>query len=317
MKLLIVIVNYRTGDLTVDCLRSLMPEIAALPSTSVVVADNESRDGSIDAIARAIAAEGWTSHASVVSLGRNGGFAFGNNRPIAAALRSSDPPEYVMLLNPDTLVRPGAVRELLAFMESHPHVGIAGSRLEDLDGTPQRSAFRFPSIPGEIDAGLQLGIVSKLLNRHVVAPPASDTPHRCGWVAAASMIIRVQVVADIGLMDEGFFMYFEETDFCRRAARRGWPCWYVPASRVVHFVGQASGVTDPRQTHRRRPAYWFESRRRYFLRNHGWPYAVLADLSFTVCFALWRLRRAIQAKPDRDPPKLLGDFLRHSSIWGN
>jgi N-acetylglucosaminyl-diphospho-decaprenol L-rhamnosyltransferase len=317
MNLLIVIVNYRTGGLTVDCLRSLSPEMAKLPRTTVVVADNDSGDGSLQTITTAIRSEGWDHWASAMPLDRNGGFAFGNNQPIAAAMRSDDRPEYVLLLNPDTRIRPGAVRELLNFMESHPHVGIAGSRLEDPDGTPQRSAFRFPSIPAEIDAGLQWGIVSKLLGRHIVAPPASDTPHRCDWVAAASMIIRQQVIEDVGLMDEGFFMYFEETDFCRRAARRGWPCWYVPASRVIHLVGQASGVTDPKQTHRRRPAYWFESRRRYFLRNHGWAYAVLADVAFAICFVAWRVRRAIQRKPDRDPPKLLGDFMRHSVIWGN
>src|SRR5204863_2390861 len=117
--------------------------------------------------------------------------------------------------------------------------------------------------------------------RWVVAPPVRTETFPTDWVAGASMIVRKAVFDAIGLMDDEYFMYFEEVDFCLRARRAGWPCWYVPASRVVHLVGQTSGVTDTRQVTKRRPKYWFDSRRRYFLVNHGAVKTALADLVWT------------------------------------
>lgn len=314
MNVLIVIVNYRTADLTVDCLRSLSDEVNSLGGVRVVVTDNQSGDDSPTKIRHAIDENRWDAWASLMLLARNGGFAYGNNEAIRPALGSDNPPDFVLLLNPDTVIRPGAVARLIGFMQNNPGAGIAGSRLEDPDGTPQRSAFRFHSIRSELDDGLRLGFVSKLLRNHCVAPPVRDDTHRTDWVAGASMVIRREVFDAVGLMDEGYFMYYEEVDFCLRAQRAGWDCWYVPESRVVHLVGQASGVTVQNTRPKRRPGYWFDSRRRYFLKNHGWFYATLADAVWMLGFATFRVRQLIQRKPDTDPPKLLYDFLRHSTV---
>ena len=311
-RLLVVIVNYRTPDLTIDALRSLVPEIQAMPDTRVVVTDNLSPDDSVEKIGGAIAAEGWDSWCTLMPLPKNGGFAYGNNAAIRPALQSAHPPDYVLLLNPDTIVRPKALQVLVQFMDAHPNVGIAGSRLEDPDGTPQRSAFRFHTLLSEIDNGLRLGLVSKLLNRWTVAPPVSEDTCQTDWVAGASMIIRREVFDAVGLMDEEYFMYYEEMDFCLQARRAGWPCWYVPESHVVHLVGQSSGVTNQKQAPKRRPQYWFDSRRRYFVKNHGWLYAAATDAVWASTFALWRLRRVLQQKPDADPPHFLGDFIANS-----
>jgi hypothetical protein len=216
------------------------------------------------------------------------------------------------LLNPDTIVRPNALKVLVEFMDEHPEAGIAGSRLEDPDGTPQHSAFRFHTAFSELDLGLRLGLVTKLLNNWVIAPPISDEVCPTDWVAGASMIIRREVLETAGLIDEGYFMYYEEMDFCLQAKKAGWSCWYVPQSHVVHLVGQSSGVTDTKRPPKRLPQYWFDSRRRYFLKNHGWLYTALADAAWTVGFTLWRIRRVVQGKPDQDPPNILGDFLRNS-----
>jgi len=313
-SLLVVIVNYATAELTIDCLASLEPELKALPNTRVVVTDNLSPDDSADQIEHAIKKHKWPRWCEMMRLPRNGGFAYGNNEAIRPALQADDPPDYVLLLNPDTVVRPGALSELLSYMAKHPQVGIAGSRLEDPDGTAQRSAFRFPSCRSELEWALRLGPVSRLLRRHIVAMPVAETPEPVDWVAGASMMVRRGVFDQVGLMDDGYFMYFEEVDFCHRAHRAGWPCWYVPASRVVHLVGQASGVTDTKRPAKRRPAYWFESRRRYFARNLGPWRAAVADGFWIVGYALWRVRRAVQRKPDTDPPKLLVDFIRHSAF---
>ncbi|NES23674.1 MAG: glycosyltransferase family 2 protein, partial [Symploca sp. SIO3E6] len=196
----------------------------------------------------------------------------------------------------------------------HPEAGIAGSRLEEPDSTPQRSAFRFHTVWSELNSGLNLGVVSKLLSKWVVAPPVSNETCRTDWVAGASMVIRRQVFEQVGLMDEEYFMYYEEMDFCLQAKRANWSCWYVPQSRVVHLVGQASGLTSTKLPAKRRPQYVFDSRRRYFLKNYGWLYSALADHFWASSFVLWRLRRMIQGKQDNVPPKLLSDFLRNSLL---
>jgi N-acetylglucosaminyl-diphospho-decaprenol L-rhamnosyltransferase len=314
MRLLIVIVNFRTASLTIDCLGSLAGEVPAIAGARVVVTDNASGDDSAQSLAQAIADNGWAQWASLLPLDRNGGFAYGNNAGIRPALESSDPPEYVLLLNPDTIVRLGAIQQLVAFMDAHPKVGIAGSRLEHPDGTPQRSAFRFHSIGSEFESGMRLGFVSRILGAKVVAPSAPAEAGPTDWVAGASMIIRREVFRDAGLLDEGYFMYFEEVDFCLRAKRAGWPCWYVPASRIVHLVGQSSGVTDVKKSRKRRPAYWFESRRRYFVNNFGRLRAFCANVAWATGFAAFRARQFVQRKADTDPACLLRDFIRYNFL---
>jgi GT2 family glycosyltransferase len=310
----IAIVNYRTAELVIDCLRSLADEMRPADPWRVVVVDNDSADGSAERIQKAIQAGDWSGWAEVLPLKENAGFAGGNNAVVRQAFDSRRPPDYVLLLNPDTVVRPGAVRLLVDFVEQHPGVGIAGSRLEDPDGTPQQSAFRFPTVWSEFEGEVRLGPVSRLLHRYSVAPPVCDRTHRTDWVAGASMIVRWAVFEAIGLMDEAYFLYFEEVDFCLRARRAGWPCWYVPASRVIHLVGQSSRVTDTKRPPQRRPAYWFASRRRYFRKHHGPVYGLLADLAWALGFSLWRLRVRLQHKPDNDPPGFLWDFIRFNFL---
>ena len=312
--LLVVIVNYRCADLTIDCLASLEAEVGIVPGMAVKVVDNASGDGSAELIAESVRDRKWSSWASTLPLEKNGGFACGNNAAIRSALESPLLPRYVLLLNPDTVVRPGAISALVDFMDRKPEVGIAGSRLEDPDGTVQRSAFRFPSVLSEIENGLRFGPVSRLLNRHLVAPPAPIEASPCDWVAGASMIIRREVFDTIGTMDDGFFLYFEEVDFCLRAHKSGWPCWYVPESRVVHYVAQSSGVSDSSPLRKRRPDYWFQARRHYFLKNLGVAKTTLADLAWALSFATYRVRRVLQRKPDLDPEKLLWDFVRHNFL---
>ena len=317
MHLLVVIVNYRTPELTIDCLRSLAREVSrgadGMPrdERKVVVVDNASPDDSVERIRRAIEVDDWSTWASVVAAPRNGGFAYGNNLAVREALASDRPPEYVLLLNSDTLVRPGAVDALVGFLDAHPEVGIVGSRLEDPDGTPQCSAYRFPSLGSEFAEAVQLGAVDRLLAEHVVWPGNSDVACPIDWVAGASMLVRSDVFRDVGLMDESYFLYYEEVDFCLRARRAGRPCWYEPASRVVHLVGKSSGVTN-RTEARRRPAYWFDSRRRYFVQNHGRVYAALVDLVWSAGYVVRRVKENLLRRPSSDSPRLLFDYLRHS-----
>ena len=314
-RVLVAIVNYRTGRLAVECLRSLLPEVQARPGTRVMVVDNVSGDKSAETIAQAIVAEGWSGWARLTRASVNGGFSYGNNLAIRPALASAQPPALIWLLNPDTQVRPGALRELVAFLEAHPQVGIAGSSFEQEDGSLWPHAFRFPSIWSELATGLRLSAVAALLKSRTTLLRMGDYAQRVDWLPGASMMVRREVFDAVGLMDEGYFLYFEETDFCLQAARAGWPCWYVPQSRVMHIAGQSTGVTGVQAAFNRRPSYWFESRRRYWLKNHGWFYAAATDLVWVICFSLWKLRSALQRKPASDPPHYLRDFLRHSALF--
>ena len=314
IPLVVAIVNYRTAELTINCLRSLASEVQTLPGMQVVVVDNASNDGSVEKIAQAIQSEGWVEWATLHPSAINGGFSYGNNTAIRPFFESDNPPPYYLLLNPDTEVRPNALKTLVDFMDQHSEVGIAGSGIEQEDGTLWPITFRFPSIWSELDGGLRLGIVSKLLSKWVVAQTMTDQAQQVDWLPGASMMIRHEVFESIGFMDEEYFLYYEETDFCLQAKRAGWSCWYVPQSRVMHISGQSTGVTAKTDSPKRQPKYVFDSRRRYFVKNHGWLYAVLADFVWLLGFILWRSRQVIQQKPDVDPPHYLIDFVRNSVL---
>ncbi|BAZ43134.1 glycosyl transferase, group 2 family protein [Chondrocystis sp. NIES-4102] len=316
MEIKIIIVNYRTAKLVINCLTSLQNDIKyiGIDNCSIIVVDNDSKDNSDKIINEVIEISGWQNWASVMSLQQNGGFAIGNNAAIRSSLKTDNSPKYYLLLNPDTIIRPGAITKLIEFMEQHPTVGIAGSRLENPDGSPQRSAFRFHTILSEIDSGLRLGLVSKLLSRWIVAPPVPEEACETDWVAGASMIIRSEVFEQVGLMDESYFLYYEEVDFCLQAKKAGWNCWYVPESRVVHLVGQSSGINSSNVQKKRLPKYWFESRQRYFLKNYGYLYTITVDFVWIFCYTIWQTRRLIQRKPYNDPPKFFVDFISNSSL---
>ncbi len=315
-SVVIAIVNYRTPALTIDCLGSLARELAAASELEVraVVADNRSNDDSVRMIQGAIDENGWGRWASVLALETNGGFSHGNNAIIRASLESGAPADYFWLLNSDTIVLPGALRTLVAFLENRPDIGFAGSRLENRAGVPEWSAFRFPSILGELENGASLGILSRLLARHVVSPPPPQSASPCDWTSGASLMVRRQVLEQVGLLDETFFLYFEEVDLCLRGREAGWACWYVPEARVIHLAGQSSGVTDRIAVRRRRPAYWFESRRYYFGKHFGRARRLLADLAWAIGFASFRVRQQIQRKPDLMPEHLLSDFIRYNFL---
>jgi len=314
-RLAVIIVNYRTADLACKSLASLAPEIAALPASCALVVDNDSHDGSAEKLASFIEEQGFGGWARFMPSPRNGGFSAGNNVALRALLAEGGH-EAFLLLNPDAFVLPGALAALVARLESDPHIGIVGSRLENPDGTLQRSAFRFPSAGSELERSISLGPVTRLVNRWAISFPPSDVPHPCDWVAGASLLVRRRVLEEVGLLDEEYFLYFEEVDLCLRAARAGFTCWHEPRSRVVHLEGQATGVTDARNARRRMPRYWFDSRRRFFLKNYGPARTAAADASWLagrVVGSLGRgLRRAVKGKVEEVPERMLLDFARNS-----
>jgi GT2 family glycosyltransferase len=313
MRILAIVVNYRTAHMTLNAVRSLLAALEELPGAEVVIVDNDSRDGSFELMTEVTRTFGEVAKTSVhvVASEKNGGFAYGVNVGVRYGLSATSPPDFFYLLNSDAFPDPRAVRELRLVFDRQPRAGIAGSYIYGNDGQPHQTAFRFPTPVSEFERAIRLGIASKVLGRWRVPLPLPDGDREVDWVAGASMMIRREVFEDIGLFDERFFLYYEETDFCLRAKARGWSTYYVRASAVAHIGGASTGIKDGR-SNRRMPAYWFDSRRHYFRKNHGDAYLALSDLLFTLGFSLWRMRRKLQSKPDEDPPFLLADFVRHT-----
>lgn len=310
MKLLTLILNFRTTDLTIDCLRSLEDEVTGTRGFRVAVIENASGGDAYARIARALAEHGWDAWATVEDSPVNLGFTGGNNRLIRQALASADPPEYFLLLNNDTRVEPRALGALVEHMDAHPRAGIAGSLLLSAEGEVQASPFRFGGLATELNRGARLGLLTRLLRNRAVVMPTPAAPRAVDWVSGASMIVRRTMLDEVGLLDEGLFTYFDDVDLCLRARKAGWETWFVPESRVVHLEGASSGVTQ--RAPRRRPPYWFQARRRYLLKHHGKLLAALFDAVYIAGLASYRLRRRLQRKPDTDPPHLLADAFRHS-----
>jgi hypothetical protein len=313
MKLLVVVLNYRTAPMTIEALRCLVRELRPLEGARAVVVENGSGDGSLAALEAAIREEGWQELVSLVASERNRGFAGGVNFALRPALAGREPPDYVHLVNSDAFVEPGAVARLLDFLDRHPAVGICGSYVHGTEGEPHETAFRFPTIAGEFISRVPLWPFVRLLRRFTIALPIPTEPRPVDWLAGASMMIRRSVFESIGLFDERFFLYYEETDFCLRARRAGFPTWYVPESRIAHVGAGSTGFKD---TTRPRPGYWFDSRRLYLRKHHGTIYLWAANAAWVAGYALGRVRRRLKGLPDADPPRLLRDFLNHNFATG-
>ena len=310
MTLAIIIVNFRTPHLVCDCLHSLSTPVNACRG-QVIVVDNDSADGSIERLTATIEEQGWKRWATVLPQDRNLGFAAGNNAAIRYLLALKEPPDNLLLLNPDTVVHGGAVEQLSRFLEVRPEVGIVGAQLENEYHVPQSSGRRFPSVWSEFENGARFGVFSKILKNYRVALPVANHAHRCDWVSGAAMMFRREVIEQIGLMDEGFFLYFEELDFCGRAGNAGWKIWLEPAARVTHLEGQATGI---QQAQRRRWQYWYDSRRRYFIKHHGVLRWIFADLLWGLgrLTLLLRIRLNLGGDISNDPQKIFRDLL-----WGD
>jgi len=227
VRLSIVIVNFNgTGHLE-NCLRSLEENPPAGPSETIVV-DNASTDGSAAALAA-------FAFARLLQLPANVGFSAGNNAGIRATTG-----ELVLLLNSDTVVPPGAIDRLVGRLEAHPSAAVAGPRLVDGRGDAELSFGPMISPLGElrqkIVSGLHargVGPVSAWVER------ATRREHYVDWVTGACLLVRRRVAEAVGLLDERFFLYTEDVDFCASIRVQGWKVLFTPAAEIVHLRGRS------------------------------------------------------------------------------
>lgn len=311
--LAVIVVNYRTPDLTLRCVEALDAARDAFPDLRVIVVDGGSGDDSAARIAAAIAPRHWVSF---LPIDINGGFAFANNRAIAA-LRAAGPlPEAIALINPDARVCPGALEAMAALLDREPRAGAVGALLIQEDGRPQASAFDFPTLRSELCRSARLHVLERLLRVRTASISAS-TATEVPWVTGAAVMLRTAALAEVDLFDEGFFLYFEETDLMRRLRRAGWSIWHEPHAKVVHHGGAATAIRDPASgmsRARRLPRYWYDSKRRYFALAHGRGYAMLAGLAWVVGLAVWRARLMVAPREETGPSRSGRDTLFYG-LW--
>lgn len=198
----------------------------------LVAVDNASRDGSAEYL-RELLGDG-----AVLVNTRNRGYAAAVNQAFAAV-----PERDVLVLNPDVeLADAGSLAHLVSALAEHPRAGAIGPRLLDQDGSTQSSARRFPSplaMAGNSSAAHRLGVARRAAERYR-RPPPEDRATRVDWLLGAAMLIRREAYEEVGGWDDRFFLYLEDTDFCRRLGQGGWECWYLPEVSMRHVHARAS-----------------------------------------------------------------------------
>lgn len=286
----IIILNYRTPQLVIDCLKSLENQIE-IGYDQVIVVDNASGDNSVELLQQTITENQWFSWVQLLPSSVNGGFSAGNNLGIKAIEA-----EAYLLLNSDTIVRPGALSSLLHAWKTHPEAGLISPRLEWPDSTPQISCFRYHSPLSQLIDAAATGIVTKLLQNYNVPLEVSNTPYQPQWTSFACVLIRREVIEQIGFMDEGYFMYFDDVDYCRRVNQAGWQILHWPEARVVHLRGGSGSVKVDMAARRRPRSYLYASRSRYFAKFYGIAGLWLTNLLWLVGRSLSWIRELVGNK---------------------
>ena len=279
-QLAIIIVNYRTPSMTIDCLTSL---IKVMPNITykIIVVDNNSGDDSVEVISQWRKEKKLTSTTSIITSEVNAGFSSGNNIGIKSVNAV-----FYLLLNSDTLVKHNAIESLIDAAKAESRAGLITPGLEGQYGDNQISCFKSISPISEFIDAAETGIISNLLSKYVVPLPLIDQISNPSWSSFACVLIKKEVFDSIGLLDEGFFMYFEDAEYCLRAKKNGWNTVNIPSARVIHLGGKSSTFNKDTDFKKRLPRFYYEARTRYFYKIYGRLGLILANI-------LWWLGRSI------------------------
>jgi N-acetylglucosaminyl-diphospho-decaprenol L-rhamnosyltransferase len=254
LDLSVVIVNWNVRDLLQRCVESVLSSKRSI-TTEIIVVDNASVDGSVEMLRAEF------PQTVLIANPENRGFPAANNQGIAAAQG-----RYVLLLNPDTEVLADALDALVQYMDAHPDVGLVGPQLLHPDGQVQSSRRRYPTLATLFFESTWLESLAPraLLRRYYVLDQPDNAVLDVDWITGAAMLARREVIQQVGGMDERFFMYSEELDWCRRIKAAGWRVVYHPEARVIHYEGKSSEQAMPA-----RHVNFQRSKIRYARKYHG------------------------------------------------
>ncbi|MFC1488658.1 glycosyltransferase family 2 protein [Thermodesulfobacteriota bacterium] len=260
MDLSVVIVNWNTKKLLLDCLESIFETVKNL-SIEIWLVDNASSDGSVEAARHAYPG------IKVIQNQKNIGFAAANNQ---AFHRMQG--RYALLLNTDTILTRGAVETIYAFMENNPHVGMACGQLLNPDGSKQNSIASFPNLISLLCNESLLQILSP--KKYPSKRQAYSEPIEVDSCIGACLMVKKEAMEDVGLFDETYFFFFEETDWAYRMKQAGWKIYFIPSAQIYHFQGQSVGH------HARSRILYYRSRYIYFKKWHRNSYDLIRWVVF-------------------------------------
>jgi GT2 family glycosyltransferase len=262
-SLVVIVLNFRTPDVTIDCLKTLAPEAAAIPGMSVILIDNASGDDSVTRIQAAILENGWAGDwLDFRALDKNLGFAGGNNLILREQIALENPPPYLVLLNSDTLVRPGCLAYCQKILEEDPGIGAMSCMLRNRDGSVQNVCRKFPTPLRESLRAFGLPwLVPSLFRWADLEDSGWDRtagPRDVDWIGGAFFFSRTKALQEAGVLDQEFFFYGEDCEWCHRLWKHGWRIRFDPGAETVHLGGASSDSTRVRN--RQREIYTWKAR---------------------------------------------------------
>lgn len=307
-EIAVVTVNYCTADLTAAAVDSVLARDHGGRHVEIHLVDNASPGDDARRLVELHDTRGWGERVQLHLEGENHGFGRGNNIVLDALAQRSRPPDAIFFLNPDARLENETIEILAKALESDPSAGFAGARIEKPGQGPVTAAFRFPGPGAEFLRALSFGPASRAGRRWLV-PLSPDHPEGVvDWVAGAAVLARFETLRAIGFFDPVYFLYYEEVDLMRRAARAGWRTLYVPQAEASHAEGAATGVRSHADDRPRRPDYWYRSWRLYYSRNHGRGGALLAGTAWMAGAALNHLLAILPGRQPSAPRRFFGDF---------
>jgi GT2 family glycosyltransferase len=306
----IITVTYNCSDFIVDFLHSVKPIITDYPFRLIII-DNKSTDSSCAIIEQYIQAHSLENHITLHPATDNHGFGKGCNKGVEIAETYNT--EYLWFLNPDTQINQNSGNQLLSLLEQNIHIDFAGSILSDEKDELRAGAFRFPGIANVFVSTMRLRVLDNIFPTFTTAAPIETNPYPVDWLTGASFMTTTKCFKKLSGFDPAFFLYFEEVDLFYRAKKMGFSAWCCPQSQVFHISGASTGVSNKTQG-KRKPYYWFESRRHFYLSNYGRIYFTLTDLCLLASISCWKLRATLQSKIDDTPAHFITDIIKHSYI---
>lgn len=290
LKLVVSIINYRTAELTIQSAQSVLDDINR-QDVKIVIIDNASCDGSAEKIEDWINNQAADAPIELLHSTTNSGFSGGHNQGIV-----SYDATYYLLLNSDAILRPGFIDTIISAADATPSAGLVAPQIETDDGDVQVSCFRFHSLTSEFVRGAGSGPISRLFKKSIVAldPPVNHA--EIEWASFACILLRKEMIDQIGNMDESYFLYFEDVEYGLRAHRAGWGVVLEPHAVAVHFRGGSGPVKSLAAQAKRLPKYYYASRSRFFFHRYGRMGAILANLAWMTGRGLNKLR-VLAGKP--------------------